>query len=635
MKIFKRIVSALCTAVLLFAAVPQALAATSPTLYFTNNTVYTGGGTTYCYLQMKNAENIAAMDYIITYDSNNLEITNNYKTGFTKQSDVTADINTSIPGEIHVTLVSQNGISGSGYLNLLYFKAKSGAKVGAYPISVLVTDIYDMSLETVVATKENGTITIKEGLPTVKNVRFSNTVSASAVTVGDSFDYKLSASSLNGLSAGMLDFYYDDTKLKLNEITPSSALKATTFDVNDKNKGLVKLSFASSSAITSGTDLVTLNFSATASGTADISFKPSEIYDNDFASMSGNECSQSVTIAEPEIKVDYPDFSIVLSETVPSDKEFTAKAVLEGGSGVCAGDFTVVYDSNALECVGVSGESVSGVWTTTDKNYSSGKVRFSFMANNALESDTALVLMKFKAKENKDLKSDLSISGTGVYDGKYKAVALEYKGATANVVRPEYTVNFYDADSKTLLFTQKVMSGNSAIPPKTDEVRKCDKVNHLKFVGWDKDYSVISDNTDFTAVYEKEAHTAVGMAEVLPGIDTPGYSGGTKCIVCGEIITAQTLVNPTGAKVSAVLSKDGTLTVSGAISDSVTTENYVVMGVYDGNKFLDCKDISEYNQNDFSVTFENMQGADMVKIFRWSSLSNMTPLYSAVEVEVK
>ena len=122
MKILNKIISALCIVALLISAVP-AYAQASPTLYFTNNTVTIGGSTAYCFLQMKNAENISAMDYIITYDADNIELVSANNTGFTSQSDVTVSANSSEPGVIHITLISQNGLNGSNYLNLMYFKS--------------------------------------------------------------------------------------------------------------------------------------------------------------------------------------------------------------------------------------------------------------------------------------------------------------------------------------------------------------------------------------------------------------------------------------------------------------------------------------------------------------------------------
>lgn len=130
-------------------------------------------------------------------------------------------------------------------------------------------------------------------------------------------------------------------------------------------------------------------------------------------------------------------------------------------------------------------------------------------------------------------------------------------------------------------------------------------------------------------------HAETAMDKKDPTCDSAGSHGGVKCTRCGYVISEPTISPATGPQITAKLSAGGTLTVSGAVSDSETTENCVMLGIYEDSKLLDCVDISNKPQNKLNIEIENMQGADMVKIFRWSSLSSMTPLYGAVEVEVK
>jgi len=673
MRLLNKILSLVCIVALLFSAVPTVQSQATPTLYFTNTTLTIGGSQRYCYLQMKNAENISAMDYRILYDAENIELDSMYKTGFTNQSDVTVSINDSEPGVIHVTLISQNGLNGDNYVQMMYFKAKKNAKPGAYPISVLVTDIYNSSLDTVVATTQTGTITIKEATQTVKNASFFDTVSSSTVKHGEMFEYTLSGGSLNDLSAGTFTFSYDAEKLKPEKIMPSSFM--TVYDINDSYEGMIKLSFVSEKAIPSYNYLVTINFSAIASGKASITFEPSDLYDSSFEGMTGNKLTKSVSIAEPEVVIDYPDFKFELPENITSDKEFTVKAVLEGGSGVRAGDFVVNYDADVLECIGVGSEAISGAWVVTDKNYSNGQIRFSLMSNVDLNEDTALVAMKFRAKENLDSKSNLTAGGTGIYDGKFNAVVLEYINAEIEAKRPEYTVNFYDSDRITILASQKVMSGNGAIAPKAEQIRKLDDENHLKFSGWDKEYSVITDNTDIVAVYEKEAHTVItqsavaatctetGITEgeycvacdeiliaqevipakghneiktpdIKPGYDTPGYIGGTHCDRCGKVLMEPEVIPPTGTVVSAALDSNDILTVKGVLSGNTVTEGTTLIAVYtDNGQLLKTVDITELKQSGFEIEIPGCSGAGHIKILRWD-MATIKPFCDAIKVDI-
>ena len=676
MKILKRFLSLVCAFALLISAAQAARAQSVPMLYFTDCTVTAGGSAAYCFLKMDMADNIAAMDYIITYDSQNLELTNIYKSGLADQSDVTVSINSDEPGIIRVTLVSQNGISGSGFLNLMYFKAKAAAVPGTYPISVLVNEAWNTSLETVSVSKKNGVITLKEKSQTVKNVRFTSTVSVSSLKVGEEVDYRLGASGLNGLAAGAFEFYYDDTRLKLNDVVLSDSVKSAVNDVNADVKGLVRVAFAAESAINSCANLVTLKFSAVDTGTAGISFKPGDLYDCNFAGMTGNEFSKTVEISERETVIDYYDFKALVPDKIYSDKEFTVRIALQGGSGVRAGDFSVTYDSGVLECIGVDKETINGVWVVTDKNCSDGKIRFSLMSNVDLAEDTTLVSIRFKATENNDSETALQLAGTGVCDADFKSVTLDYIGAEINIVRPVYTVNFYDADGTSLISTQEVKSGNSAIPPKPTEIKQNDSAGHLKFSGWDKEYARITDNTDLIAVYTDEAHTVVtrsgvkpsctepGLTEgrycvvcdavlaeqtvipanghteaaipdIEPGCDMPGYIGGGCCSVCGVVLIEPKLVPPTGPRVNAVLNSDGSLTVSGALSDSASLEGTTLIAVYDGaGRLLNNADITALNQSDFQTQISHCAAAQRIKIMRWD-MKALKPLSGATEVDVK
>lgn len=675
MKLFKKLLCLICTVALLFQAVPTVLAQGSPTLEFSYMNLTVGGSSAYIYLYMNNAENISAMDYIITYDADNLELVGCYESWSTNQSDVTISINSDEPGIIHVTLISQNGLNGYCSLNEMSFKAKSTAKAGEYPINVLVNDMYNSNLETVEASTTAGTINVRKATQAVKNVYLYNSDITHTAKVGQSVVYTISVGESKGLSAGTFDFTYDDSMLKIEEVTLSSALENTVNDINTGRPGLVKVSFASTSAINSYTQLITLKFSAIAQGKARISYKPSDLYDSEFVGMTGSESSGVVTIEEPEVVIDYPDLKFLIPENVPSDKEFSVQAILEGGSGVRAGDFAVEYHTNRLECLGVTGETISGAWLSIDQNYSEGTVRFSLMSNVDLTEDTALVTIRFKSTENIDTTAYLTPSGTGTYNADFEKVNLEYKQVSFAVNRPEYTVNFYDSDGITLIESKKVFSGDKAFPPEATQIKKQDKQNHLKFSGWDKDYSVITENTDIVAVYEPEEHTAItqsgveatctktgltegkycvvcdtvtveqevvpekGHTEVEtpeknPGVSRPGYKGGTHCDVCGNIIVEAEEVPPTGPIVSARLDAYGILTINGVLADVISTAGKTIMTVYDGTgRMMRTEDITELNQTGFEFKISNCYDAGFIKIVRWD-MASIKPLGSDVKVTV-
>ena len=89
MKLIHKLICLICMSALLCIAAPAAMAQTGLLLSLTDCTIDLGGSSSYCYLKMNNAENISAMDYMITYDAENLELVNFFNTGFTSQGDVT------------------------------------------------------------------------------------------------------------------------------------------------------------------------------------------------------------------------------------------------------------------------------------------------------------------------------------------------------------------------------------------------------------------------------------------------------------------------------------------------------------------------------------------------------------------
>lgn len=133
--------------------------------------------------------------------------------------------------------------------------------------------------------------------------------------------------------------------------------------------------------------------------------------------------------------------------------------------------------------------------------------------------------------------------------------------------------------------------------------------------------------TETACIYHSES----AMPETKPTFDTDGSTGGTFCTRCGVTLTKPTVLPSTGVSVTASLSEDNTLTISGAVP---AADGVVLVGIYSGKKFMKVCNISAQNQNSINLKIEGMTGADAVKIFRWDSFSGMKPIYDDVEVKV-
>jgi len=112
-------------------------------------------------------------------------------------------------------------------------------------------------------------------------------------------------------------------------------------------------------------------------------------------------------------------------------------------------------------------------------------------------------------------------------------------------------------------------------------------------------------------------------------------AGGIHCDVCGTVIKAPEPTEPTGPIVSAILAEDGSLTVSGGLSDNPVATNTSFVVVYDiDGKMLCVKNAEKLDQSDFSITIENMSGAHTVKVLRWL-MPAQKPVYDEVNVRVE
>lgn len=148
--------------------------------------------------------------------------------------------------------------------------------------------------------------------------------------------------------------------------------------------------------------------------------------------------------------------------------------------------------------------------------------------------------------------------------GTYRMPALQPEAAAA-----EYTVTFVDWDG-TELAVQTVEAGAAAAAP-ADPAREPDADGCYVFSGWDADYSAIYCDCTITAQYEKNAHITAVTGTVDATCTQEGYSGDTRCIVCGWLVSAGELIEATGHTEAIVGATEATCTQLGYTGDSYCT----------------------------------------------------------------
>lgn len=95
---------------------------------------------------------------------------------------------------------------------------------------------------------------------------------------------------------------------------------------------------------------------------------------------------------------------------------------------------------------------------------------------------------------------------------------------------------------------------------------------------------------------------------------------------------ADVTLPPRAPDVTAALTADGVLTVTGALSENAATTNTVFLAVYQNGRLLCVKDISGLAQNELRFVCGDMQGADTVKPFRLGN--GLEPRFAVCAIKI-
>lgn len=397
-----RLAAFLCAAAMLTGISPKALAA-APTVTV-GSEVVTQGGTCTVIITGKNLNSLTSLQMELAYDADTFSVTETA----TRSMDVaTADY--SKAGEIHYIGISMDGISGEKELLYITFQATAAAVPGQYPVTVFVSG----------ATADNGsgdenvTVAVKAGTLTVLEsgqVFFSSEISKSAIEAGDDVTMTVSSYSLNDLAGGKFVFLYDDSLLayKELELLPAMTKAEHSYTINNSNEGRITVSFVSEEAIRTGELLqITLTAKDNVSGTAMITMAAEQLVDVDANPLTAEETSSNVTVTEKS------RVWLALPSEMNTHEPFTVGFWVEGGSGLAAGDFSVIYDPAVLECLSVSSNQSSedststGAFVVINDQWQNGTIAFSYLRAGGISADTKLVTIEFRARNNQETAFEL------------------------------------------------------------------------------------------------------------------------------------------------------------------------------------------------------------------------------------
>lgn len=403
-RLIARVGAFLCALTLAVTAIPIVQAA-GPQVKISSATVSRGGVCTVT-VTGENLSSLTSLELVLAYDSSAFTVTE----AATKSMDIaTADTKTA--GFIRYSGISMDGISGTKDLLTITFVASAGAAVRDYTISSFVagaTALVGDTDKNVTVSVQSGTIAVSEQ----GQIYFHSSLSANTIEAGEEVAMTVSSYSVNGLAAGQFVFFYDSGLFEYQSFDLLSPMEMAehTFTVNDSNPGRITVSFISDGAVSSG-DLMKFALRAkdNVSGVGEIRFEPNSLMDAETNGLTGSSTAERVTITEKlRVWLELPD-------DCNTHENFAVGFWAEGTSGLAAGDFSVSYDPDVLECLSVStslsdgtgGTSASG-YVVIDDAWQDGTINFSVLYPQGISRDSRFVVMEFRTKHYSECEFKLT-----------------------------------------------------------------------------------------------------------------------------------------------------------------------------------------------------------------------------------
>ena len=442
--IFKRIISLICAISL--ALVPVPAQAQEGAKISTGTASAYAGNSAYLSISGANFEKLAALDLAIYYDPEVLSVTSADTSGI---SDATVDVNYENPGEIKLSMASPKGISGNLTLLKIRFKANSAAKPGDYPVYVAIGDAFNTNLEAVSISRADGKFTVLKSSASVPTAYFYASVSDSSLEQGDETKITYYSYTLYNLASGVFEITYDKELFEFVEFGTYAAMQTadSVYSVNSDRAGIVKISYASSTAVKTGNLFyIKLRAIGDRDASTTVEMTPSSLFAQDLSPINASKRTSTINFTkkyvEPEPE-DHPDFWVEVPGKVVEGLEFEATVKIAGESKAAAGDFTVKYNAEDFDCISVAAHSdvsEGGGMVVINKGFSNGEVKFSFVNENGISEDSGLVAIKLVPKKSGAYSSVIATAARGtVYDAKYNPVELDYIKTTVNVSEKSVT----------------------------------------------------------------------------------------------------------------------------------------------------------------------------------------------------
>lgn len=459
-----------------------------PTVY-ANDTSVTQGGGTYIYIYAKDFVNISSLDLFVYYDSSVFNLGSVSKGEFI--SSALGDVNAETAGEIKLSFISSDGISGNGVLLTIFLYAKNEAEIKEYPLQVIVGDCYDDTLNLVSVTTSSCKIKVNSAPIITETVNFHpNNVYyeyQDGVETGyynevkrqnDEITISFYTYESHNFASADFEINYDDEMLALKSISLDESLKNTEsaiFSINDKTAGYIKISYAALSGVPSYVTALEVTFVVIKDKTTrtQIEFTSSAIYDSDLNAYNGSKVFVNVDTEEIPKVITYPKVFLNVKSVNASEVEL--EVIAEKDTLLAAGDFFIEFNSNEYECTEII-KTLNDSMVVGNVAFKTNKVRFSFIYENGISEDSVIARLKFKVIAPCETVSEFILDGSKLTDKDFNEQTVEYVNTTVEI--PHNYSNEFTVDKVSTCTENGIKSRHCTRCNKTTDVTLMPMLGH-------------------------------------------------------------------------------------------------------------------------------------------------------------
>ena len=459
-----------------------------PTVY-ANDTSVTQGGGTYIYIYAKDFVNISSLDLFVYYDSSVFNLGSVSKGEFI--SSALGDVNAETAGEIKLSFISSDGISGNGVLLTIFLYAKNEAEIKEYPLQVIVGDCYDDTLNLVSVTTSSCKIKVNSAPIITETVNFHpNNVYyeyQDGVETGyynevkrqnDEITISFYTYESHNFASADFEINYDDEMLALKSISLDESLKNTEsaiFSINDKTAGYIKISYAALSGVPSYVTALEVTFVVIKDKTTktQIEFTSSAIYDSDLNAYNGSKVFVNVDTEEIPKVITYPKVFLNVKSVNASEVEL--EVIAEKDTLLAAGDFFIEFNSNEYECTEII-KTLNDSMVVGNIAFKTNKVRFSFIYENGISENSVIARLKFKVIAPCETVSEFILDGSKLTDKDFNEQTVEYVNTTVEI--PHNYSNEFTVDKVSTCTENGIKSRHCTRCNKTTDVTLMPMLGH-------------------------------------------------------------------------------------------------------------------------------------------------------------